>query len=113
MEPGEIYWANLAIGRRPIIVVSRGDLNRGSNVVAVLCTSTQFSVRAKLPNCVPFQAGEFGLLKNCVAQCETITYVDKSDVDTASGRIGMLDDVRMRSVVKAIGHVIESDCEPI
>jgi mRNA-degrading endonuclease toxin of MazEF toxin-antitoxin module len=74
MNPGEIYWANLAAGRRPIIVVSRPDLNRGNYVVAVLCTTARFAVRSTLPNCVPFKAGEFGFPHDCVAQGETISF---------------------------------------
>jgi hypothetical protein len=35
MSPGEISWADPAVGRRPIIVVSREDLNRGHDVAAV------------------------------------------------------------------------------
>ena len=49
MNPGEVYWADLAVGRRPIIIVSRGDLNRGNYAVAVLCTTAHFTVRSKLP----------------------------------------------------------------
>ncbi len=34
-------------------------------------------------------------------------------MDTAAGPLGQLDDVALREVIKAIGYVIESDCEPI
>jgi len=112
MEPGEIYWADLPTGRRPAIVVSREDLNRGTYVVAVLCTSSNYATRSQLPHCVPFQAGEFGLPKDCVAQCETISFLDKTDIDTSSGSIGVLDEARMREIIRAIGHVLEADCEP-
>ena len=112
MKPGEIYWADLAVGRRPIIIVSREDLNRGNYAVAVLCTTVLFAVRSTLLNCVPFHAGEFGLPQDCVAQCETIMFVDKQDIDLATGALGVLDDARLRDVIKAIGHVIDSDCEP-
>jgi mRNA-degrading endonuclease toxin of MazEF toxin-antitoxin module len=112
MKPGEIYWADLAVGRRPIVIVSREGLNRGNYAVAVLCTTVHFTVRSTLPNCVPFRAGEFGLPQDCVAQCETIMFVDKQDIDLATGAIGILDDVRLRDVIKAIGDVIDSDCGP-
>jgi len=112
MEPGEIYWADLPTGRRPAIVVSREDLNRGSYVVAVLCTSANYTFRSQLPHCVPFQTGEFGLTKDCVAQCEAITFLDKADIDTTSGMIGKLVEARMRDVIRALGHVLEADCEP-
>lgn len=113
MEPGEIYYVDLiGAGIRPGIVVSRESLNRGNYVVVVLCTSTRFAQRSQLPNCVPFHAGEFGLAKDCVAQCESVLYVDKSRIDIAQGIIGILDDGAWRKIVKALGHVFDSDCEP-
>lgn len=112
MEPGTIYWADLGTGRRPVVLVSREELNRGHYVVAVLCTTSQLQTRAALPNCVPFQAGEFGLPQDCVAQCEAVTFLDKQDLDLSAGPIDMLDDIRLRDVIKTIGHVFDSDCEP-
>ncbi len=72
MKPGEIYWVDLATGRRPGIGVSRESLNQGNDAVMVLCTTKRFAIRSKLPNCVPFQAGEFGMPSDCVAQREAI-----------------------------------------
>src|SRR6185312_13111514 len=109
MEPGEIYWIDLVTGRRPGIVVSREDLNRGNYVVMVLCTTSRFVQRSKLPNCVSFQAGNFGLQQNCVAQCEAIYALEKTEIDLASGMIGKLSGSRLSDVIKAIGHVIDSD----
>jgi mRNA-degrading endonuclease toxin of MazEF toxin-antitoxin module len=111
MNPGEIYMADLGEAvPHPIIVVSREELNRGNRVVAVLCTSQKFAVRSTLPHCVPFQAGQFGFSKDCGAQCENLFLVDKASLDP--NPIGVLSDVAQRDVVKAIGHVIDSDCEP-
>src|SRR5438034_449937 len=114
IEPGEIYMAD--VGRtfpHPVIVVSREDLNRGHYVVAVVVTSAKFAIRSQLPNCVPLAAGQFGMSKDCVAQAETITVIPKVQLDLASGALGKLDDLTLRDLVKAIGHVIESDCEPV
>jgi mRNA-degrading endonuclease toxin of MazEF toxin-antitoxin module len=81
MNPGEIYMADLGEATfHPVIVVSREELNRGDRVVAVLCTSQKFAARSKLPHCVPFQAGQFGFTKDCVAQCENILLLDKIDL---------------------------------
>src|SRR5260221_232370 len=113
MELGEVYLADFPeAGRHPVIVISRADLNRGKYTLVVVCTSARFSVRRSLPNCVPFQAGEFGFTADCVAQCENILSIDKYQVDSATGPIGVLDDVRFRDVIKAIGYVMDSDCEP-
>jgi mRNA-degrading endonuclease toxin of MazEF toxin-antitoxin module len=112
MEPGEIYIADFAeAGPHPVIVVSREDLNRGHYALVVVCTSARFAVRSKLPSCVPFQAGQFGFTADCVAQCENILSIDKRQVDIDAGPIGMLEETALREVVKAIGYVIESDCE--
>jgi mRNA-degrading endonuclease toxin of MazEF toxin-antitoxin module len=92
MKPGEIYWADLpdGIGRRPAIVVSREKLNRGNSVVMVLCTTGKFETRMKLPNCIPFCAGEFGFRQDCVAQCEAISLIPKQYLDSSNGPIGIL-----------------------
>lgn len=111
MSPGEIYMADLGTANpHPVIVVSRADLNRGGRAVVVLCTSQIFAIRSALPNCVPFTAGQFGFTKDCVAQCENIFVVDQANLHATP--IGVLDALVLRDVVKAIGHVIDSDCEP-
>ncbi len=113
IRPGEIYLAQTDAGIRPVVVVSRDELNRGNWVVAVLITSTRFSPRSTLPHCVPFQAGEFGLDKDCVAQAETVSYIAVVDLDLDQGILVVLDQSRMRALIKAIGNVIASDCEPV
>ncbi|MGZ3413656.1 MAG: type II toxin-antitoxin system PemK/MazF family toxin [Isosphaeraceae bacterium] len=102
MKPGEIYWVDLATGRRPSIVVSRESLNQGNYVVMVLCTTRRFAIRSKLPNCVPFRACEFVMPSDCVAQCEAIYALEKGEIDIASGMIGRLDTARLRDVIKAV-----------
>lgn len=113
MEPGEIYDADFPqIGQRPVIIVSREDLNRGGEVVVVLCTSARLSVRRTLPNCVPFTAGQFGFNKDCVAQCEQLLTINRQEVPLV-GPTGRLDDTAFRDLIRAIGYVMDSDCEPI
>ncbi len=129
-RPGEIYWASADDSERdptddserhpgndpkrhPVVVVSREKLNRGDYVTAVEFTSKRLELRWDLPNCVPFRAGQFGLTKNCVARAETIGDVFRSDLDEVNGPIGTLNDQAMRDLVKAIGFVISSDCEPV
>ncbi len=113
IQPGEIYIADHQTATpHPVVVVSREELNRGSYVVAVLITSARFAVRSRLPNCVAFRVGQFGLTKDCVAQAETISPILLTDLDLAQGPIGVLDDSTLRDVIRAIGHVMASDCEP-
>jgi hypothetical protein len=47
-----------------------------------------------------------------LAQCENILSIDLAQLDLTSGPLGTLDELSLRDVIKAIGHVIESDCEP-
>lgn len=113
-RPGEIYWAYVGDGERHrVIVVSREELNRGDYFVGVLLTSSRLETRWNLPNCVPFRAGRHGLSKDCVAQGESITFLNRSDIDWEAGPIGTLDDNDRRDVIRAIGHVISADCEPV
>ena len=111
MNPGEIYMADLGeAAPHPVIVVTHEELNRGPRVLTVLCTSQRFAARSALAHCVPFQAGQFGFTKDCVAQCENILRLDKDTFDPHP--IGVLDDMALRDIIKAIGHVMDSDCEP-
>jgi hypothetical protein len=48
-----------------------------------------------------------------VAQAETISYIAVADLDLDHGVLGVIDEVRMRALIKAIGHVVASDCEPL
>jgi mRNA-degrading endonuclease toxin of MazEF toxin-antitoxin module len=112
MKPGEVDMADFPhVGPRPVIVLSREDLNRGDQAVVVLCTSARFAIRHTLPNCVPFQAGQFGFTKDCVAQCEQLLTIDRCEVSLV-GPIGTLDDLSLRDMIKAIGYVFDADCEP-
>lgn len=112
IQPGEIYLADFEEGgSHPVIAVSRETLNRGNYILVVVCTSARFATRRNLPNCVPFQAGQFGFTKDCVAQCENLLLIHHEQLDLAAGIIGVLDGIQLNAVVKAIGYVIEADCE--
>ena len=80
--------------------------------MAALITSQRFAVRSKLANCVPILAGQFGMSRDCVIQAETTGPIHKDLIDLAAGYVSQLDDLTMREVVKAIGYVLDSDCEP-
>ena len=110
MDQGEIHFVQLDSGPQPGIVVSSERYNRGLYVLVVLCTATRFDERSRMPSCVPFRAGECGFTKDCVAQCERVTLLRKADLD--SDIVGILDTSRMRDVIRAIGLVMDSDCEP-
>jgi mRNA-degrading endonuclease toxin of MazEF toxin-antitoxin module len=113
IEPGDVYMADFdQAGPHPVVVVSRESLNRGRYALVVVCTSARFAMRSQLPNCVPFRAGQFGFTVDCVAQCENLLSIDKGQLDLSAGPFARLDTMALREIIKAIGHVIESDCEP-
>jgi mRNA-degrading endonuclease toxin of MazEF toxin-antitoxin module len=113
IRPGEIHLADTGAGKRPAVIVSREELNRRRWVVAVLITSTHFPTRSVLPHCVPLRAGEFGLTKDCVAQAETVTFLEVSELDPDVGVLGVLDESQMRDRIRAVGNMMGSDCEPL
>lgn len=112
ISPGEIFFATVNGGSRPVIVVSRESFNRGGFVSVVPCTTKHLQRRRSRPNCVALMAGQFGLAQDCVAQCELIAAIDKNSLDVGNGPLGTVDDTTFRSIIKAIGHVLDSDCEP-
>lgn len=111
MKPGDIHFAiDVAGNRRPIIILSRPELNRGNYVVAVPITSSRFEERRHFSNCVPFLAGEYGLSVNCVAQGEQVAPFLVRDIDPNS--VATLSEDRFRTLVHAMGFVMNATCEP-
>jgi mRNA-degrading endonuclease toxin of MazEF toxin-antitoxin module len=114
IRPGEIDMADFAeAGPHPVIVLSREELNRGRYALVAVCTSARFAVRSRCPNCVPFRAGEFGFTTDCVAQCENLLSIDLAQLDLSAGPRGTLDEMAFREVIRAIGYVVASECEPV
>jgi mRNA-degrading endonuclease toxin of MazEF toxin-antitoxin module len=58
------------------------------------------------------KAGQFGLTKDCVVQCESVAPIPKDMIDVDAGPVATLTEDVLREVIKAIGYVIDSDCEP-
>ena len=81
-------------------------------VIAALITSQKFAVRSTLPNCVPLKAGQVGLTKDSVVQGESAGPIRMARLDLAAGPLAKLDAITFRDVIRAIGYVLDSDCEP-
>lgn len=110
IRPGDIFLADFEeMEPHPVVVVSREELNRGNWVAAVLITSKRFQERSRQPNCVSFRAGEFGLDVECVAQTESLFSIRREELGE---HLGTLDEERWRGLVKAVGNMMGSDCEP-
>jgi mRNA-degrading endonuclease toxin of MazEF toxin-antitoxin module len=113
VRQGELYWANLPEApRHPVVILARESLNRGCEVLAPMLTSSRFEERRQLPASVPILAGTCGLAKNCVVPAQAVFAIRLSNLDLADGPNGRLDSERMRDVIRAIGHVLDADCEP-
>ena len=112
MNPGMVLiWYDDDNYARPVIVVSREPLNRGSYVVTVPTTTRRLEIRKAQPNCVFFRKGEFGFSEDCVAQAELIAFLPKSNLKSEA--VGQVSDERFRDLIRAIGNVISAQCEPV
>ncbi len=113
IQPGEIYMADVPPGQQHrVVVVSREELNRGKYIITALITSQKFAVRSTLANCVALKAGHFGLQQDSVVQGESAGPIRVARLDQAAGPLAKLDDITFREVIRAIGYVLDSDCEP-
>ena len=110
-SPGEIYLAEHPAGQEhPFLIVSRDELNRGKRVIGVNITSVDVERRSTYPNCIRIAAGQFGLNKDSVIQCENVVALNRVRLEAAP--IGKVDRETMRDVIKALGYVFDADCEP-
>lgn len=107
--PGEIYWMRQGDDERPCVIVSRQELNQGDWLTIVPFTTARLEERSHHGNCVAFRRGQFGLEKDCVAQAEQITAIKKYRI--SSDRIGQLDTVTFRELVKAVAYVLDVELE--
>jgi mRNA-degrading endonuclease toxin of MazEF toxin-antitoxin module len=107
VQRGDVFYAPFGEGKpRPVVVVSRDDLNRGGSVVVVPFTTQKVDNRRSLPWCVFFPAGESGLAYDCVAKTDEIAHVTITDLDWRRGRTGRLLAPRMNEIVRAIRYTI-------
>ncbi len=110
-SPGEVYWAfDGTGGKRPFVVVSRADLNRGNYFLAVPFTTGRIEARRHLPTCVHFSKGAFGLPKECVAQADALTQLRRSDLAEPTQKLGTLSQATLQAIITAIGYVLEAEC---
>jgi len=92
------------------IVVSHAKFNRGSYIVAVPVTTKRIEQRKALPNCVFFASSDYCFSQECVARCEIISLLLKSDIDVASGPLARLTKEDIGRMVAAVGDVINATC---
>lgn len=113
MKQGEIYLANFGENVvRPVIVVSRADLNLSGFSLVVVCVTESVSIRNNLMNCLYFEKAEFGMPEACVAQRQNMLSIDHERLDTANGPVGVIDAAKIRKLINTIGHVLDARCVP-
>lgn len=110
-QRSELYWIPLEFEEdgekaRPIVIVSRDELNRGDRVLAVPFYSQQVEKRAKQSWCAQFKAGEGGLKKDCVAKGDEIQLIDPIEILWRRGRLGRFSADQMNRVITAVRHAL-------
>lgn len=80
--------------------------------MVVPLTTARLEERRVLPNCVLLTPERHGVPKRCVAQADRISVISMSDLVHEDGVITELDGEAMRELIRAIGFVIEAECEP-
>lgn len=102
--PGELYYLkrDSADKRRPIVIMSREELNRGYTVLAIPCSASHVEKKRKRQSCAFFQKGEGGLRFDSVAMADKIALVEKSEILLSGGPIGMFNDNQMQRIFAAL-----------
>ena len=104
-KQGEIWWTVFFEGwKRPSIVVSRNELNRGRLVLVVPCTSSRVQERITYPNHVLIPPGTGELTKDTIAQTQLIQPIEVSYLEKKMGR---LDIEQLAEILLAIAWSID------
>ena len=105
LQQGDVWLTHFDEGwERPAVIVSRAELNRGSTVLVVPCTSSLVAQRSRLPNHVLLPAGVGGLRTDSVAQTHLAQAVDTSLLMV---RLGSLSDESLSQILHSIAWVID------
>jgi mRNA interferase MazF len=102
-QRGEVWWCEPpAIGRRPVVVVSRdAAIARLGRALVAPCTTT---IRG-LPSEVVLEPGDDPVPKRCVVNLDSVESVS---VGLLVERLGRLSDARMLDVCSALA--VATDC---
>ena len=98
--------------QRPVVIISRDDLNGGHSVLAIPFYSQQLDKRRSQENCVFFRAGEGGLSKACVAKPPPPQLIRKTELDSTIGPIGRFNAAQMAKRVLAVRYSVRDDDLP-
>ncbi len=112
IQRAEIYFVNLdpvigreESGRRPVLVLSRDDINRKPLVVTVVPGTDGENVRRDFPTVVRVPAEVSGLPKETVFLCFQVRAIDQSRFPTdAAGKLPM---TWMSRVERAVRYCLD------
>jgi mRNA-degrading endonuclease toxin of MazEF toxin-antitoxin module len=103
--PGEVYLADIFEGgTRPVIIVSRAQLNRGGLYLAVPITSSRVEERRRYANYVYLPAGTGGLRDHSVAVTHLVQPVRSGALQTKWGEVS---DAIVQQVLAGIAWSID------
>jgi mRNA-degrading endonuclease toxin of MazEF toxin-antitoxin module len=110
-QRSDLYWIPLEVEEdgdkeRPVVVVSRDELNRGDRILAVPFYSQQLEKRAKRKWCALFRVGEGGLKKDCIAKGDEIQLIDPAEILWIRGKLGRFNAEQMARVILAVRHAM-------
>ncbi|MCY4104746.1 MAG: type II toxin-antitoxin system PemK/MazF family toxin [bacterium] len=100
MNRGEVWWAEIASKRRPVLLLTRTE------VVALreLVTVAEITTNARgLSVEVPIDAESGGLPNESVINCDGLYTIRRSSLQQACGEV---DDQTMARVCRAISHAV-------
>lgn len=100
MNRGEVWWAEFASKRRPVLLLTRTE------VIAVreLVTVAEITTNARGTSVeVPINAESGGLPNESVINCDGLYTIQRSSLQRACGEV---DDQTMARVCRAIGHAL-------
>ncbi len=81
LAAGDVYLADVFEGgTRPVVVVSRGELNRGTLFLVVPITSSRVAERRRYANYVFLPAGAGGLRADSIAVAHLVQPVRSDDL---------------------------------
>lgn len=72
--------------------------------MAIAFYGEQLDKRAKLPQWIMFQQGEFNLTKDCAVNASSITQFKMRDLRLAEGPVGEVSNERMAEVDRALAY---------
>jgi len=108
-KPGMIYRLHDdggLIKDRPVLIVSREEINGGDYVVTVPFYSSGLAKKREMPQCVFFGAGAAGLEVDCVAKIDEIRVTAKSEIDFGRGSMGVVSKRQMALIFQALDFVV-------